>query len=96
MTTWNLDSTSSTAALGLVAMYFWWALSIGVHVSFAILVGITPSRRKIAFGGRGLWVIAALVGGPLAAAAYWVVNVSSLGAADMHRPMPPLPSDPRP
>lgn len=91
---WNFPSGTWAASLLSTLTAVWGALHIAVHIAFAVLVGGTASRRRISFGGRGLWVLATLLGGPLAAAAYWVVNVSPL-APDQERAVPPAPGGPR-
>jgi hypothetical protein len=53
-------------------------LSIAIHVAFALGVRAHSVGRETLFVGSGFWSLATLLGGPLVALAYWIINASSL------------------
>jgi len=70
----------------------YWVTTLVVHLAFAYAVdsdaaNLGRSGRRLVFVGRFLWALATLVGGPLVAAAYWVVHHSSLRAIESQSPI---------
>jgi len=63
-----------------VAFVCLWALGVIVHIAFALAVLASAHRKETTFVGPGMWALATLLGGPMVALAYWVINVSSLSA----------------
>jgi hypothetical protein len=67
----------------LVAIAFWIITTI-VHIALAVGVYFDTGllwrheRRKTIFAGGPIWALAALVGGPIVAAIYWLIHHSSL------------------
>ena len=57
-----------------------WVLGLVIHVAFALAVLANARGRDTTFVGPGMWCLATLLGGPLVALAYWLINVSSLAA----------------
>lgn len=75
----QLAGSSGQGILGLVAVGLW-ALGLLVHIAFALAVHANAHGRETTFVGPGMWALATLLGGPLVALAYWLINVSSLAA----------------
>ena len=61
-----------------VAVICLWALGVVVHIAFALAVLASARGKETTFVGPGMWCLATLLGGPLVALAYWLINVSSL------------------
>lgn len=60
------------------AVVFLWALQIIINVAFALAVWTRARRQATIFVAPRVWALATLLGGPLTALAYWLINESSL------------------
>jgi hypothetical protein len=78
----NVSGLPGLSLLPIVMLCFW-AATIVVHLMFAFAVDNDATRIKRSGGatvlvGRFAWSLATLLGGPLVAAAYWVMHHSAL------------------
>lgn len=64
------------------------AVTFAIHIAFAVAVLASARGRRTALVGPLLWVVATLLGGPLVAGVYWLMNVSTLAANAREQPAP--------
>lgn len=66
-----------------------WILYLIVHIAFALGVSTHVRGRETILVGRGIWVLATLLGGPLVAVGYWLIHASTLAPGRVSDSEPP-------